>query len=394
MRVLVTSTPGYGHVLPMVPLALALQARGHAVLWATSADACTRVRAVGLDAAEAGLTDADIAPVRAEMRTSLAGLAPEALPTLIFPLLFGETRTPPMVEALLPLARAWQPDLLVHEQGELAGPLVATLLDVPHAVHAFGGAVPGEFVAAAAGRLAGLWSEHGLQVPPYAGCYQHLYLDICPLSLQTVPLEHVAEVQAARPELWSDADPATVPALLPADDGRPLVYVTLGTVSSSADVLGSAVKAVAELDVRVLATVGPSGDPAALGPQPAHVRVERWVPQVEVLAHCAAVVSHGGSGTVLAAAALGLPQVCLPQAADQFRNTTGVVRAGAGIGLHPDEASGPAIAAAVRGVLARPDLTAGAERVRDEIAAMPAPDAVVDRLEQLSPERGPSRRRA
>jgi UDP:flavonoid glycosyltransferase YjiC (YdhE family) len=384
MRILVTSTPGYGHVLPMVPLALALRARGHTVLWATAAEACSRLRAAGIDAADAGLTDVEIAPVRAEMRRSLAGVRPEDLPTVVFPLLFGETRTPPMVEALLPLAREWQPDLVVHEQGELAGPLVATLLGVPHAVHAFGGGIPAPILAETADRLAGLWSEHGQQVPPYAGCYQHLYLDICPASLQTVPLDHVGAVQGARPELYSVEDPATVPALLPEDDGRPLVYVTLGTVSASAGVLEPAVRAVAGLDVRVLATVGPGGDPAELGPQAAHVRVERWVPQVAVLAHCAAVVSHGGSGTVLAAAALGLPQVCLPQAADQFRNTTGVVRAEAGIGLHPDAASGPAIAAAVRDVMTRPDLGAGARRLRDEIAAMPGPDEVVDRLELLS----------
>ena len=183
------------------------------VLWATSADACSRLRAAGIEAAEAGLTDADIAPVRAEMRRSLAGVRPEDLPTVVFPLLFGETRTPPMLEALLPLAREWQPDLVVHEQGELAGPLVATLLGVPHAVHAFGGGIPAPILAETADRLAGLWSEHGQQVPPYAGCYQHLYVDICPASLQTVPLDHVGAVQAARPELYSVEDPATVPAL-------------------------------------------------------------------------------------------------------------------------------------------------------------------------------------
>ena len=89
-------------------------------------------------------------------------------------------------------------------------------------------------------------------------------------------------------------------------------------------------------------TVGPHGDPAALGPQPAHVMVERYVSQTAVLPLCAAVVSHGGSGTVFGAAGLGLPQVCLPQAADQFRNTAGVVGSGAGIGLHPDQADGAA----------------------------------------------------
>ena len=46
--------PGYGHVLPMVPLARALLAAGHEVLWATSADACPRVAAAGIETAPAG----------------------------------------------------------------------------------------------------------------------------------------------------------------------------------------------------------------------------------------------------------------------------------------------------------------------------------------------------
>ena len=35
---------------------------------------------------------------------------------------------------------------------------------------------------------------------------------------------------------------------------------------------------------------------------------------------CAATVGHGGSGSVLAALAEGLPMVLLPQGADQFDN--------------------------------------------------------------------------
>jgi UDP:flavonoid glycosyltransferase YjiC (YdhE family) len=142
-------------------------------------------------------------------------------------------------------------------------------------------------------------------------------------------------------------------------------------------------EAVWSTDLRLLVTVGHGVDPAALGPVPRGVRLQTWVPQAAVLPRCSAVVSHGGSGTLLATAALGLPQVVLPQAADQFRNAAGLVRAGAGLALHPDDASAEAIADAARAVLDRADLHEGARRVGDEIAAMPGPGAVVDRLEAL-----------
>jgi UDP:flavonoid glycosyltransferase YjiC (YdhE family) len=103
-----------------------------------------------------------------------------------------------------------------------------------------------------------------------------------------------------------------------------------------------------------------------------------------VLPCCAAVVSHGGSGTVLGAASLGLPQVCLPQAADQFRNAVGVERAGAGVALSPAGATPEAVADAVRHILTSPGPRRAAEAVGAEIEAMPSPDDVVTRLEDLA----------
>ena len=273
VRILFTSTPGYGHVLPMLPLARAALLAGHQVRWATGADACRVVRAAGIDATEAGLTDAEVAPMRAEARRAAAGLAPEEVPMRVFPLLFGAARTGPMLAAVLPLARDWRPDLIVHENGELAAPLVGTLLGVPHAVHAFGGAIPAAILADGGEHVAALWSRHGLEMPLYAGCYQHLYLDICPPALQTVPMDHIRDVRAARPVTYDGEDVPELAAVLPEDDGRPLVYVTLGTVSNRVDLMSAVVQMVSGLGVRLLVTVGPGIDPAALGPQPAGVRV-------------------------------------------------------------------------------------------------------------------------
>jgi UDP:flavonoid glycosyltransferase YjiC (YdhE family) len=62
----------------------------------------------------------------------------------------------------------------------------------------------------------------------------------------------------------------------------------------------------------VLLIVGTEVDPADLGPVPANVHVERWVPQSTGMAHTAAMVGHGGSGSTPAAMAAGMPLAVVP----------------------------------------------------------------------------------
>ena len=190
-----------------------------------------------------------------------------------------------------------------------------------------------------------------------------------------MPTDHIGSVQALRPVADTGPRPAVVPDYL-AEDERPLVYLTLGTVRNRSPVLHDAVVALAALPVRLLVTVGPDGDPAVLGDQPANVRVERWVHQPQVLEHCSVVVSHAGSGTFLGALAQGLPQLCLPQAADQFRNAEGGARSGAALVLRPDEAGPDAIAAAVARLLTEESFRSAAVLLAGEIAAMPSPAEV------------------
>ena len=64
-----------------------------------------------------------------------------------------------------------------------------------------------------------------------------------------------------------------------------------------------------DLGVDVVATVGQGIDPTDLGPQPSHVRVERFLPQGDVLPGVDLVVSHGGSGSLMAALSHGLPSL-------------------------------------------------------------------------------------
>jgi len=133
-----------------------------------------------------------------------------------------------------------------------------------------------------------------------------------------------------RPVPFSEAAAGGVPVWLTNPAARQRVYLTLGTVSFGAiEVLRYAVSEIAALDVDVLVAVGPDGDPAALGDVPTNVHVQRFVSQPEILPMMDLVIHHGGTGTVLAVLAAGLPQIILPQGADQFVNSDILGRIGA-----------------------------------------------------------------
>jgi UDP:flavonoid glycosyltransferase YjiC (YdhE family) len=372
VRVLFSSTTGAGHVFPMLPLARAFIAAGHEVLWATGADAAPLVERAGIPVVACGPTGPDLAQLRASVLGPAARLPGAERAAYVFPRMFGEALTPPMAAELLPIARAWRPNLMIHENGELASPLVGAVLGVPSLTHAFGGAVPAPLLADAGERLGPMWADQGLEAPPYAGCFELAYLDICPASVQAVPTGHIPFARSLRPAA----------ALEPRLREPPLVYVTMGTVQNRALALGPLVRAIAALPVEVLVAVGMDGD-TDLGPLPPNVRIERWVDQPQVLAAASAVVSHGGSGTFLGALAQAVPQLCLPQAADQFRNAEGGVAAGAALALMPAQISPETVADQVERLLVDPTTRRSAERVAAEIAAMASPEQVASEVLSL-----------
>ena len=123
------------------------------------------------------------------------------------------------------------------------------------------------------------------------------------------------------------------------------------------------------LPVRVLVTIGRERDPAELGPVASNVHIARWIPQADVLPHAAAVVQHGGSGTVTGALAAGVPSVVVPLFADQTHNAGRIAELGAGIELAMDDIV--RLPDAVRTLLADPSYREAAGRVAAEIQQLP-----------------------
>jgi UDP:flavonoid glycosyltransferase YjiC (YdhE family) len=384
MRVLLTCSPAYGHFHPLGPLARALADAGHEVAFATAADFCERVERCGFRAFPAGLK----MPERGEMMRGVLGemmkVPPADRPKLGFPRIFAEHSAPAMLPDLLGVLDAYRPQLLIHDTSELAGPIAATAAGIPYVNHSFGHLLPDDIAALAAGRVAPLWKQIGHEPPPLAGLYRHLYLDICPRSLQFPGIAGVAVRQALRPVAFDAEVGERLPAWVDAMPPAPTVYVTLGTVFNEAQTLfRSILEGLRDEAMNVIVTVGKAGDPAALGPQPANVHVERYLPQTQLFSRCDAIVSHGGSGTMLSALSAGLPLLSIPQGADQFRNAERCRAAGVGKALWPHEFSAAAVRRDVRALLDEPGFRETARRLRQEIDAMPAPAETVGVLEHL-----------
>lgn len=384
MRILVTSTPGTGHIHPMIPLALALRDRGHEVTWATGPSSCRTVEAVGIPTRPAG---PDVGPRNqrfASLTEHLAHLAPCDRRIEAMPMMFGTLSAPVMRDALLPLFDELRPELVLHEVAELAAAPLASARGIPHVTFGFSDVVSPAVTAAVADSVAALWLAAGLAPAADSGWFDHLYLHPFPPSM-TAPSEvaHPALV-ACRPRSVGvtgrvEPLPSAVAAL---GVDRPLIYVTFGTEMGARAPWQPLLAALAEVDADVLVTLGNPAVAGQLGTIPPNVVVEAWVPQDLVLGRAALVVSHAGAGTVLAAAAVGVPQLCLPIAADQWDNADALARAGAGRAVEPDARTREALVVAIREMLAG-GWDVAARSVAAEIEAMPDLDVIVPRVEAL-----------
>jgi UDP:flavonoid glycosyltransferase YjiC (YdhE family) len=91
---------------------------------------------------------------------------------------------------------------------------------------------------------------------------------------------------------------------------------------------------------------------------------------------------------MLGALSYGLPQLMLPQGADQFRNAALCVRTNAAIALQPPEATAEAIHASTIHLFRDSAYSNAAQRVRAELAEMPEMSEAIAVLVS-APKQGP-----
>ncbi|HTE64454.1 MAG TPA: glycosyltransferase [Solirubrobacteraceae bacterium] len=372
MRILFTFTGGRGHLDPLIAIARAAAAAGHTVAFSGQARLMPAVEAEGFAAFATFPSSGDGAPVR----TSLLELSAEREDAVLRDVFAGRLARQ-RADGLLALCGTWQPDLLVCDEVDFGALVAAERLGLPYAtvlVTAAGSFVRADVVAEP---LDALRAEHGLDPDPeLAMLRRHLVLSPFPPSFRdpSAPLPVTARSVRMIP-------------CEPARAGRtPLVYFTLGTVFNleSGDLFARVLAGLRELPIELVVSVGDPIDPSELGPQPPNVRVERHVDHASLLPRCSAVVSHGGSGTVLAALAHGLPSVLLPMGADQPLNAQRCASLGVARVLDAVRATPADAGAAVAAVLTDPRYRDAALRMRDELVRLPGPEHAVDLLRALA----------
>lgn len=382
MRVLCSCPPLEGFVHPLLPIASALVAAGHDVRVATGANMQLRIRQAGLTPLLAGPTDSEAAAATARL-PGLSDLAPGEQ-WRFGVAMFARVLAPAKLPDLQRIVAEWRPDLVVHVSTDLAAPIAAAAAGVPAVVQGFGLQLPPPMQAALMETGAALARAHGLAPDPRAATFRSLYLEPLPESLRSPASASGPDRQPMRLDM-PVSNGAQLPAWAAALGARPVVYVSMGTVPpfSQPALFRTVLEGLARHPVDVVVTVGEQNDPADLGPQPAHVHVERWLPLPLLLKRCDVVICHAGSGTVLAALAAGIPMLLQPRGADQFQNAAACARAGAARLLQPNDLNAESVARELGVLLDTAEYRQAALRLRAELDSMPPPAAVVSVLEEL-----------
>ena len=191
---------------------------------------------------------------------------------------------------LMPLAAHWRPDVVVHELTEAAGWEAAAVSGALDVVHGFGTHVP--YLIDLAGLIFDA-TAHGLGTPNRTGALLTApYVDPCPPILQPPGEQPFTSVRPLRPEVGAVYPGDTLPAEMRGLPYEKAIYLTLGTVLNAPELLATAIDAVRDLPHHVIITAGPGVDPSRFGAMPEHIAIASFVPQVLIMEHSAAVVSH------------------------------------------------------------------------------------------------------
>ena len=372
MRVLFASTQSTGHFAPLIPFAQACRDAGHDVLVAGPPPVGELAyRAALAYEPVAGATPERLAEV-GRMMSGRAGFERIAIATTE---LFVGSHAKAALPDMLELVERWRPDIVARETAEVASLVAAEAHGIPDVRVGIALATPSEdwWLAMASGAVDSLRAEAGVPGDPGADRARRApVLTQVPMLLD----EHQGELPAfvRRYRVVTPPTPGP-PADWWEDPTAPLVPVSFGTVVPAdghfPGLYRDVIDALADVDARVLVTVGRNADPAELGPLPANVHVERWVAQASVMPHAAAMVAHGGAGTTLAALVAGVPLVLLPLSADQPINARRIAELCAGVSLDGGRTGVPWLAAAVARVLEEPAYRAAARRVAAEARTLP-----------------------
>jgi MGT family glycosyltransferase len=400
-RVVLACWPFEGHVFPQLSMAIALRERGADVAFYTDASMRGVIEAEGFEV----LPFERVAPAwrRVHGRDRGTGSRREGLQLLRAARDWMVGSIPDQVADLQDVVARWRPDVIGAEASMWGALLVLSELGpVPVGLVSplIGAQVPKAgrprlrdlAVARLRRRIDVIRAAHGLRP---MGCSVNAYFGRLPLYL----VLSVPELDGERDDLpasvhyvgachWHPPEPpGTLEWLDAIPRARPWVHVTEGT-SRFQDhfLLRAAAGGLAGAPVEAVLGTGRGLDAAEAGITEAapNVHVAEWLSHEVLLPRCAAVVTTGGMGTVMAALRAGAPLVVVPSGWDKPVNARRVVDAGVGVALSPRRCTPERLRAAVEQVLGDPAYRRNARRAADLLAAAPGPAGAAELIEGLA----------
>lgn len=400
-RLLFVVPPLAGHINPTVAVGEELAARGHTIAWA------------GYQQVTSELLPSSVTfiPVATEVPRSLQELAKARPKRGTFG---GVAFKTSWEQGFLPIARHmlpglhtavedFAPDVMVADQQTVAAPAVAELHHLPWATSATTSA---EIIDPYAGMpKVGDWVRTQLTdwlteagVDPQTACTidprfsPHLVVAFTTRALigddqeippQTVLVGPSVAASANGTGTGTGTDPAFPTEWL--DQPGPHVLISLGTLNwrSGERFFRVAAEAVGGMNLRatIVAPPGMVPDP------PPNILIRERVPQVDLLPHMDAVISHGGHNTVCETLAHGVPLVLAPIRDDQPYVASQVTRAGAAVRVLFSRVTSTKLHDALNAVLHQPHYRQAAERIRASFEAAGGPAEAADHLEKLLHQR-------
>jgi MGT family glycosyltransferase len=411
-RIGILSFSSPGHYYPLTALGRRLQARGHEVVFFQVADLERPIRAAGLEFRQIGWEDFPSGSLRARdeevgklegraaLRCAMRGIEGKAL------MLFRDAPAAIRAEGV---------DSLLVDQIEMAGGTVAEHLGLPFVSVA--AALPINLDASVppvifpwshrvgvrarlrnwVGNAASEWAFSGLLrminrqrrawgLPPardFTSLFSRLaQVSQLPAALELPGRRLPAHVHHSGP--WTDAA-GRAPVDFPwerLDPGRPLVYVSMGTLQNRVlRTFQMIAAACAGLDLQLVISLGGGQDPSLLPDLPGDPVVVGYAPQLDLIGRSALTISHGGLNTALESLAVGVPMVVLPVAYDQPGVGARVEWSGVGRSIPVGRLTVDRLRDAVRTVLGDPAYGARARRLRASIESADGLNRAADLIE-------------
>lgn len=383
-KFLFVAPPFTGHVSPMSSVGVELRHRGHEVEWL----AHEQVRPLLVGESVRWLPADEALDIVDAAMTQRGGLAGQGwLRDLDRVYALAETMLP-AVEAVI-VSNA--PDVVFTDFLTMAGSVAARRAGVPWATsfgagQPVGGAVRDDLSALKlAGQLQSLrrdyerrWGLDARQSSEDEGalCLAYTIPELVSADPPEIPgLRYVGPV--AEP-----AHQATVSFPWERLDGRPLVYVSLGTLVAHRGrrFFRAALDGLAGLDVQTVMFA-----PDGVVPEPwGDAIVLPSVPQAALLARATVAIGHGGLNTTWDCLRHGVPMVLAPGFGDQIGMAQRVADLGAGLRVSLPRATASALGASVERLLVEPSFRTEAHRLGAAGLALGGERSAADALEQFA----------